>query len=294
MTAGDWVVERFGKPEYTGENRCLPCTVVNAAIALLASAAVASLAATAWTRAAGVASAVGSLAVSAAVIGLRGYLVPGTPTLTTRYLPDRALAAFEKQRGAATAPPSADEADESPEGGVSDGCSTGSLDPEAVLRDAGAIRECEEIDDLGLSEEFREAWDRETAAIREAGVEKRLLASALGVDEAALTFDEYGNAFNARVEGSRVSQWESRAALIADLAAEEVFAARYEGWHELGTEARGEVLYALRSFVETCPECDGPVTVGRDAVESCCRSIEVVVVGCEDCDARLLEIEAAG
>ena len=81
------LLERFREPEYTGENRCVPCTVLNAALAL------------ALTVAAGAFGPVIALAVfvgSFASIYFRGYLVPGTPELTKRYLPDRVLAMFGK------------------------------------------------------------------------------------------------------------------------------------------------------------------------------------------------------
>jgi hypothetical protein len=48
-------------------------------------------------------------------------------------------------------------------------------------------------------------------------------------------------------------------------------------------------LSGLRLFVETCPVCDGRVSIGEETVESCCRSYDVVAVACDDCDARLLE-----
>jgi hypothetical protein len=35
--------------------------------------------------------------------------------------------------------------------------------------------------------------------------------------------------------------------------------------------------------------CAGPVSLGQDTVESCCRSYEVVAVSCSDCDSRLFE-----
>ena len=81
-------LERLRQPEYTGENRCLPCTVVNAIIA-------GALAAAATLLVTPVGGGV-VLVLSLAAIYLRGYLVPGTPELTKRYLPDRVLRLFDK------------------------------------------------------------------------------------------------------------------------------------------------------------------------------------------------------
>ena len=74
------LLDRIREPEHTGENRCVPCTVVNAAIAV---------AATAFASIVAVEAAAVVLVGSVLAIGLRGYLVPGTPALTRRYLPDR-------------------------------------------------------------------------------------------------------------------------------------------------------------------------------------------------------------
>ncbi|WP_049896466.1 hypothetical protein [Natrialba chahannaoensis] len=82
-------IDDLKQPEYTGENRCLPCTLVNLAIAAVAGWLVARK-----HRAAGVLA----IAVSTAIIYFRGYLVPGTPTLTKRYLPADVLRLFGKEQ----------------------------------------------------------------------------------------------------------------------------------------------------------------------------------------------------
>lgn len=79
--------ERFREPEYTGENRCMPCTVLNAALALALTVAAAAF---------GPVTALVVFVGSFASIYFRGYLVPGTPELTKRYLPARVLALFGK------------------------------------------------------------------------------------------------------------------------------------------------------------------------------------------------------
>jgi hypothetical protein len=81
------LVDALRRPEYTGENRCLPCTVVNAVIAAVLGGTVAKK-----SKPAGLVVLVGS----AALIYLRGYLIPGTPELTKRYLPPSVLRWFGK------------------------------------------------------------------------------------------------------------------------------------------------------------------------------------------------------
>lgn len=125
------LVDRLHQPEYTGENRCIPCTVVNVVIAAGVSALVA----------------VGSTFFGASVFALsigtiyfRGYLVPGTPTLTKRYFPERVLRWFDKD----ATTPIADE--------------TTKIDPEQVLLDASAVEPCQNGTDLCLIADFQQAW----------------------------------------------------------------------------------------------------------------------------------------
>jgi len=83
------VGERLRRPEYTGENRCLPCTVVNVCLTLVAAA----VAAVGVTPLGGLVVLVGGLGA----IYFRGYLVPGTPELTVRYFPPWLLELFGKE-----------------------------------------------------------------------------------------------------------------------------------------------------------------------------------------------------
>lgn len=48
---------------------------------------------------------------------------------------------------------------------------------------------------------------------------------------------------------------------------------------------------SLRIFINRCPECDSPVHVEQEVVESCCRSYDVIASACQECDARLFEME---
>jgi hypothetical protein len=59
----------------------------------------------------------------------------------------------------------------------------------------------------------------------------------------------------------------------------------------MNSAERARVLASLRIFIEQCPECGGPVRIEQEAVESCCRSYDVLLSACEECDAALFEIE---
>lgn len=260
-------VHRLRQPEYTGENRCVPCTVVNLVIAAVVSGlvAVASLPAAALV-----------FGVSVATIYLRGYLVPGTPTLTKRYLPDSVLKLFDKHE--VPDPPTVED----------------DADVEAFLLDTGALEECRDGTDFCLTDDFHDAWYDRIETYRERGDETDSVAAlfeGLDIDPDRVRIESYGDAYEAYIDDTRVGQWESRAAYLADIAAEEEFRERHPAWNRLGFDERTEILGALRLWLERCPECDGPVTLGEDTVESCCRSIDVIAATCEDCGARVFEAQ---
>ena len=145
------LIERLERPEYTGENRCGACTAVN----LLLAAGLAALLGR-RNRALGLLAFLGS----AALVYLRGYLVPGTPELTKRYLPEAVLALFGKDEAPAALDasltshaadraaddavpveveePGADDGDETATGSVTDADAEGEPDDGVDASDADA------------------------------------------------------------------------------------------------------------------------------------------------------------
>jgi len=271
-------IDRLRRPEYTGENRCLPCTILNAAIAAVAAGTVGLAAGGRLGALAGGLLGGGLLVVFAAAIYLRGYLVPGTPRLTEAYLPDRVLRWFGK------APPA---------GG---GADRGGIDVERVLALADAVTESEREDDLRLTEAFHAAWRDRIADLRERESISEDLAAVLDVDPDRLLLKEFEGIFVAYVDArdNRVGEWESRAACLADVAAANELRTRYDGWTHLDAEERGAVLNSLRIFLQRCPACDEPVTVDEEVVASCCRSVDVLAGSCRGCGARVFEVEHPG
>jgi hypothetical protein len=262
------VVDRLRRPEYTGENRCTPCTVVNVVVAAAAGVLLGLVA---------VPLGVAAFAVGVLAIYLRGYLVPYTPTITKRYFPDRVLRWFDKT-------PARDR-------GV-DVDGREEIDVERTLLDLGVVTECADRDDLCLDEAFGRAWRERIDAVGDREVEaevRRLLDLDPEADnaverrgaEAAVVF----------IDGQQVGQWESGAALVADLAADEVLRERTDEWDRLHVLNRSELLHSLRMFLERCTECGEPVSVDHETVESCCRSFDVAAVTCDGCGSRFFEIE---
>lgn len=260
-------VASLRRPEYTGENRCLPCTVVNLALVAAAGVGVG-----AWlVPVAGVAVA----AVGVALVYARGYVVPGTPALTQRFLPDSVLAYFEHGEP----------------GGVADAPETDAgteFDPEAALVEAGALTPCTDRDDLCLDSLFRTDWRSEMPAAADdmdAAVDALLPSSF----EEQADVEYQGQSVVARVDDATVAQWPSRAAFVADAAGAAVLTHADPEWSDRGFAERTHLLAGLRLWLDRCSVCDGPVDLGEESVESCCRSVPVVAASCQSCGARIFE-----
>ena len=300
-------VDRLRRPEHTGENRCLPCTVVNLVIAAIAGVAIAIL-----QPVVGVVVFV----LSVLVIYLRGYLVPGTPTLTKRYLPAQVLELFGKRPGERR--PGAIEDSAAP--AERDGRSDGSPDEETIesseesdstddggpifventtgfLFDAEIVRECDDSDDLRLADWFRDAWeDRLSDFTGAEAAQIDRLAEMLDVDPNALEVIEVGEAIVVERDGEGIGNWISRAAFAADMAADAVLEERIEGWSRIHAGQRSDMLAPLRGFLQTCPLCGGDIVLDvasfdESDPESCCFESEIYSARCGDCGELFLEIE---
>lgn len=284
------VVETLRQPEYVGENRCFPCTIANTLIAFGVATGMGYATGAVLSPAIGLATATGVLGISLGAIWLRGYLLPYTPSLTTRYLPDTILRWFDKgtepASGLAEIPnPDDPSSDTAPlAGGESD------LDPEPVLVAAGVIEPCADEADLCPTDEFTTAWQAEMAALNGDAALAERVATAVGVEQ--VTIEEQPESVLIQSDDRAVTRWESRAALVADMAALPLLAERVEQWTELDRRQRGSLLSGTRVFLESCPACGGPVEFSQETVESCCRSINVIAMVCGDCGTRLLEVDA--
>lgn len=255
------VLESVQQPEYTGDNRCLPCTVVNVGIAAVAAGLVATVS---------LAGGAIAFALCALVIYLRGYLVPGTPTLTNRYLPDRIHRLFGTHH-------------------VPNGASSSESETETeigtLLREAGVVTDCPDADDLCLEPAFRDAWRERILEIRENGDGRERLAAILRVDPAELAFEERDGRYWVLYEGDRIDAWPSEAAFLADLAVEPTLAEWYDEWADRSDRERTLTIASLRAFLERCPSCDSELETAESTWESCCREGTTASVECPDCDS---------
>jgi len=258
-------IQSIQDPRYTGSNRCLPCTIVNSVIGIFLAAIVAVES---------LYLAGGVLGIAAAAIGLRGYLIPGTPRLTKRYMPERVLRWFGKQ------PTNAESNDRSSE-------NVSNLDTEDILVSENVLRVCDDGADLCLTDPVRKQWNAEIESF------DGLTASAVSymlprVDaHSSVTLDEDQTGVNLTCDGTWVGHWPSEAAVVADVTGAIVLDAYISMWEEYNARERAQLLTGLRLFVPKCPTTGSSVSMTENTVPSCCSSRQVVALTCAEGETLL-------
>ena len=282
MSERESLLGRLRQPEYTGNNRCLPCTVVNLLIAALLAGGVAI----------GSLPAAGAVfAISVLAIALRGYLVPGTPELTKRYLPASVLRLFGKHPTAGTSM-EAESSDVDPDSlavfeQIERRREEG-VEPSDFLQDVGAIELCADGEEFCLTDTFAERVETSSEPRTVTGDAERI-AAIFGVEPSEVT--PLDREYPAVKVGIQVRKWPSVAALTADVATDRALAETTDRWREVPPGQRREILESLRGFHERCPLCGGPVALSEEVLESCCGTHQVKTVACDDCERRLREFD---
>ncbi|PSP85903.1 hypothetical protein BRC83_02080 [Halobacteriales archaeon QS_1_68_17] len=251
---------RVRQPEYTGSNRCRPCTAVNLLLAAAGAVAVAVVAGRPYG-----AAAFGS---AVAVIYLRGYLVPGTPALTERYFPPWLLRLFGKEPVEPTV-------------GGDDARATETADDPLFV--AGVVERT--ADGPALSAAFRRAWRDRAAAVAENGVDPDDVARAFDAESASRVGE-----CSFVLDGEKSIRWGSTAALAADVAAADLLADRVDGWDGIDRDRRQSLLLGLRLCLDACPACGGSLSPDVERVDPCCQKPHLVAGSvCPDCGAAIAD-----
>lgn len=265
------LLRRVRRPEYTGEQRCWPCTVVNAALVLVL-AALAGLV----LPLAGLAV----LAVGAALVALRGYAVPYTPQFAPRLVGPLPVSFGHGPRSGGDRPSdelAGDEAD-------ADRLLSVLLEAGVLVVDAAEGGE----ERLQVSARFADQWTEGMARLR--ALDDEGLAAAVAD---AAPFEATGRTDDRGValEGEDRFAWLTRARAIADAAAVEAM-----GEYGVPRDDRAPAARPLRLFVPECPTTGGPVV--ETTYANCCggstsvyRNIERRVLACEGTDDVLYEFE---
>lgn len=260
------VVSRFRQPEYTGENRCLPCTVVNVVVGTVLATAFAVISIP-----------LGLLVFVTALcaIYLRGYLVPGTPELTKRYLPPSILRLFGKE-------PITERTTYTIE-------NVGDLDVGHVLTEIDVLEASKERDEPKLTPVFRDRLRERVTEIRERETNAEDVTALFDVEDVNPQSET-----SFALPGGLV-RWDSTAALVADIAAGEVLRTRLDGWAELDRSDRRELLTGVRLALESCPSCDSPLSIEEHELDPCCQKPHTVVQSiCPACDVAVAEVTVIG
>lgn len=292
------------RPEHTGENRCVPCAIVNVAIAGLVAVGLAFVLVTP----------IGLLAFLAclAVIYLRGYLVPGTPELTQQYFPPWLLALFGKDEpiengfevngrgsmteaaasgpttsGAATTGVGAESGTTGPDE-PEKSAAVAATDPDDPLFAANVLARGEGTG-VDLAPSFRAAWHDRIGSVEEGGVEPADLRSMFDAEDVG----RMGEA-SFVLDSSASVRWESPEALLADVAAASLLSDRLAGWENLDRDERRAALTGLRLFLDRCPACGGAIARGEERVDPCCQRPHLVVdAACEECGTPIADAAVA-
>lgn len=264
------VLDRVRRPEYTGPNRCVPCTVLNVAIAVVLSALVAVLFPPAGAA---------LLVVSVLSIYFRGYLIPGTPELTKRYLPASIRDRFDDHE--------TDEQEWETLKKVEEHRAN-AVDPKTFLNEEGVV-EYREDDDDRFVDDFAAVYERKLGVYRDATTERATLAGLFDADPDAVEFRD--REYPAIEIDNRIRKWPSEAALLADVTIDAALSEWTDRWSEVPLEQRVTIRKGLRALVGSCPACGSDLTTSPETVESCCGVHQVIAVSCGDCGDRLRELD---
>lgn len=261
-------LDRLRRPEYTGQNRCWPCTLVNLLLVVLASVALGFV---------NVIAGASVVVVGLVLIGLRGYVVPGTPRFAPTLVAPLPFDFGHKDERLDTLSGSGNETDDDTEA-ISSEAVLGTLVELGIVVDDG--------EQLYLDDEVRESWDDRMSTLRTADDTEfldRVVAACPADVEGHLYEDRVLLAGNPDVRTSRTIA-------IAETAAIEVLAE----W-DVPAEIRPLAARPLRNFLQTCPSCGGPVR--ESTRQHCCggpgsvyADPEQPVLACEDCESVVVEL----
>ncbi|WP_226006883.1 hypothetical protein [Natrinema salinisoli] len=278
----DDTTERLRRPEYTGDNRCWPCTVTNS---VLLTIAVGILTITGRRLLAALLAVVGTVA-----LWLRGYLVPYTPKFAPQLVAALPFDGFEYGTHTDRDADSLSKTGIATDGTAETNPPSGDAVVTALLETGVVVPDGEE---LSLEDSFRDDWRHEMAQLRGRGLDT-LAAEADELTDPAIDatvgLDWRGRESTIRLEGNgRQTGTLDEGVAIAELAAARALESRIDD--ESVRLAAGR---PLRSLLERCPRCEGELTVSR---ATCCG--EVTPAGstpqeklfCPDCDVRLFTFD---
>ncbi|QFU81196.1 hypothetical protein [Natronorubrum aibiense] len=244
----EWIRRR----EYTGENRCWPCTITNGVLVAIAVGGLSLLGRRTAAKAVAVAGTV--------AIALRGYVVPYTPRFAPALVAALPIDPFDHSRPVAATGSLSDSS-----GASTDAGDAAEPTGEAVLTallEAGVI--VPEGDEIRLADDARDDWRHEMRSLREA--EMATLAR-IADDQTDASIDarasrSWGRSVLVLERDGGVPVTLRRGVAVAELAA-----ARALESHVESAPIRRAAGRPLRSLLEACPLCGDELTITQS---SCC------------------------
>jgi len=255
------------RPEYTGDRRCWPCTILNLAILSPLVLAVASVR---------ILPAALLAVVGLAGIWLRGYVVPFTP----RFAPQIARALPGDAFGHTT-----------PSDTLGD--LEAATDGEAVLEalvTAGVVEVSE--GSVGLSPWFASEWEGRIEELAGASDETLLTTATETLEGVESTrIETTGDGQYLVVSGAGTTAWLRWPVALAEVAAAATLVDT-----DLGGRRRELAAHALCAFLDTCPVCDTELVEGP--ADDCCGNTVPApghdppdVLACERCGVAFYTVE---
>ncbi|SDQ36506.1 hypothetical protein [Natronobacterium texcoconense] len=164
------------------------------------------------------------------------------------------------------------------------------VDPEEFLLDLGIVELTEDGENLQFTVEFADRLEEQLEQVRADGVDTDDIATMFGADESDVSVPD--RSYTAYKTDYMVRSWPSEGALQLDVATDRELRAETDQWDDVPVRQRYRLLQSLRSFLDECLFCSGPISSTDRTVESCCGDMTVFAVGCDDCDRRFLEFSA--
>ncbi|QIQ75668.1 hypothetical protein GL213_03470 [Halogeometricum borinquense] len=252
-------LESIKDPEYTGKNRCTPCTLLNISITITISAVL-------WFV--GPLIAILFAVLGAARVWQKGYLVPKTPGLTKKYLPTSFLRRFHS--GAIVSD------DSTARSGGTMGSPSASF--EDLLTEHDVVEPCSDSADLCLTAEAEQLWRDTLSNTNELSSE--LLRKLYPIVEGEYQVSNTGGTVYVTTGDTVIAHWISESAMLADLTGASVLERLLPMWNDIPKDQKGQLLISLRPFVPQCPRSGEAVEVSEKIVESCCSYSRELVLKC--------------
>lgn len=268
--------------EHTGDQRCLPCTVVNLGLLVLSALIIAL-----FSKPAAVS--IGILGIF--LIWIRGYFVPYTPQFAPKvaaHLPvhfhestRQSSSLTELSKGGIETTREGDEVVPGTTGLHTDQDSSNDVSTTILplLSEAGIIRQ--RGDTLTLDESYREKWRSIIRDVRTNNLKTAIKTTTPAANVERVTEGETTWYVLTDEDRSIKSEtWLSPAIATAEVAAIKAL----EG--SLSPSTAVQAAAVLRPFLEQCPVCDGDLV--ETTADQCCASYGPAgpqnVLACSDCE----------